>query len=170
MVLVDAIIANLASLVPLKVVYSYQQGVRFHKGIDTALLEAGLYWYVPFVQKIEVVDTVPSVMDLPNQPITTKDDIIVTISANVTYEITDARLMWTKVQDFEDSLRGHIAARAREWSYAELLAGQKELEKSLKGTLTTYVKDWGVRVLDVKLTAFVKARPSMIISDGTLTL
>lgn len=151
---------------------SYERGVRFWLGKDTKELSAGLYAFVPWFGSIEVVSVVPDVMDLGVHSVTTKDDKTITFSANVAYEIVDARAMWTKVQDFERSLarlaEGHMATRIREWTYAELIEQQKELERSLKGTLTTRASEWGVTILAVFLTDLVQARQYRLFGTSPL--
>ncbi len=147
---------------PIRIVYSYQQGVRFWLGEDTKELTTGCYWFLPFFGNIEIVPTVPDVLDLGIHSITTKDNWCITFSANVAYEITSARLMFTKVQDFETSLQriaeGHIASKVRDWTYEELIDSQKDLERSLKDTLETRAKNWGVKIHVVWVTDLVKAR------------
>jgi regulator of protease activity HflC (stomatin/prohibitin superfamily) len=43
-------------------------------------------------------------------------------------------------------------------TWPELLAEQTDLEKSLRGTLTTRAKEWGVKITQVGITDLVKAR------------
>lgn len=147
---------------PLRVVRSYQQGVRFWWGRDTKELGPGVYAFLPFFGDIEIVTVVPDVLDMGVHSITTTDNRKVTFSANIAYEIVSARLMWTKVQDFETSLQriaeGHLATKIRDWSYDDLITGQKELERSLRGTLETRAKKWGVLVIDVWITDLVECK------------
>lgn len=159
---IQAIFDFLHQFWPLRIVHSFQKGVRFKFGQDTEELSTGWYFFVPFFWSIEIVHTVPDVLDLGVHSITTKDDISVTFSANVAYEIVDARLMYTKVQDFATSLarlaEGHLATKIRAWEYKELIDNQKKLEESLEGTLETQAKKWGVSILDVWLTDLVRTR------------
>lgn len=150
---------------PFRIVRVYQRGVRFWLGrVVGEQLGPGLYSFLPFFGSIEMVDVVEDVVDLPTQSVTTNDGKGVTFSANVCYEITDAVLHWTAVQDFHDNMSraacSHLAVRVREQSYADLSSaeGQKKLEASLKGTLTTKVRPWGVQVLSVNLTDLVAAK------------
>jgi regulator of protease activity HflC (stomatin/prohibitin superfamily) len=154
---------NLRELWPVKIIHSYERGVRFKMGqVTEPQLMPGWYLFWPFFWSIYEVSVVEDVLDLPSQSITTKDGKMVTFSANVSYEVTDAVALWTEVQDFEVNLArvacGHLALKVREWEWIELQAKQKELESSLKGTLTTRVKSWGVRVLECRLTDFVQAK------------
>lgn len=154
--LVEIISNNLLALLPLKIVRSYERGVKFRLGKDIALLGPGLYFFIPFLEDIETVNVVPEVINLPTQTVMTADGRTVSFSANIEYEIHDARAMFCGVQDFQHSLANlamnHLAARIREWQFTELVDFQKDLERSLKDTLTTRVKKWGVTILSVGMT------------------
>ncbi len=149
---------------PVRIVKSYQRGVRFALGHEPEELAPGWWLHVPFFMSIDAVDVVQDVVDLDIQAITTKDGKSVVISANVTFRITDAVAHWTSVQDFEENLprmaSRHVMAKAREWTWEELLAHQKDLERSLKETLNTRIArlGWGAEVDDVGLTDLVLAR------------
>jgi regulator of protease activity HflC (stomatin/prohibitin superfamily) len=169
----DKLLDLLHSFWPLRIVTSYEKGVRFWLGRDTAELSTGIYAFLPWFGDIKIVTVVPDVMDLGVHSITTKDDRTITFSANVAYEITDARAMYTKVQDFATSLsrlaEGHMAAKIREWSYEEMVANQRELERSLERTLNTRAKVWGVSVLDCWLTDLVEARQYRLFGTSPLS-
>ncbi len=154
---------NLRELWPVKIVRVYQRGVRFRNGTVTEpALPPGHYYFWPFFWAIEVVDVVEDVLDLPSQSITTKDGKMVTFSANVSFEVTDAVALYTEVQDFDENLSriacGHLAMRVREWEWIELQESQRKLESSLRDTLTTRVKGWGVKIIECRLTDLVQAR------------
>lgn len=147
---------------PFEIVYSYQRAVRFWNGVDQKELGPGLYMFVPFFGQIHVVDVAPDVLKLFDQNLTTKDDVGVMVAANVCYQIKDARKAVVNVQQLEnnlgDAFRRHLAKRTREKTWAELVVGQDALEKSCRGTLTTFVKDWGVEVSDVGFVCFIRTK------------
>lgn len=150
----------------------YQRGLRFWLGGYVKELDGkgrlfgiptfGLYAILPWFGAIEIVDVAPDVLKLFDQNVTTKDDVSVMMAANVAYRIVDAFASFTAIQQLEnnlgDAFRRHLAKRVREKTWKELLEGQADLEKSCKGTLTTYVKKWGVEVEDVGFVCFVKTR------------
>jgi regulator of protease activity HflC (stomatin/prohibitin superfamily) len=149
------------SLLPFVVVRDYERAVRFTMGKSEPQLDPGFHWLIPGVQQYEILGVAEDVMDLPEQSITTTDGVSVTLSANIIYRIVDAQLAHIAVQDFEQSLTraamNHIARKTREWTYQELSEGQKDLERSLKNTMTTRVEKWGVEIVDVGITDLVKA-------------
>jgi regulator of protease activity HflC (stomatin/prohibitin superfamily) len=158
----------LHDLWPLRIVRVYQRGVRFKFGIVTEpQLPPGWYAFWPFFWAIEVVDVVEDVLDLPTQSVTTADGKTVTFSANVSYEVLDASLLYTSVQDFENNFSrvasGHLAMRVREWKWDELMENRRKLELSLRDTLTTRVKGWGCQIIECRLTDCVQAKQFRLI-------
>lgn len=152
---------------PVIIVRSYQRGVRFRLGIvREEALEPG--WHIRWWwDEIVVVNVVPDVINLAFQSTMTSDRKSVVFSANVAYEIVDPVACYTQVQNFADNLADmalrHLAQRVRDQSFDELVDGQAELERSLKRTLETRVREWGVRILDVGFTEFVSARQYRLI-------
>jgi regulator of protease activity HflC (stomatin/prohibitin superfamily) len=162
--------AFLSELQPIRIVRSYEQGVYFRNGqisrwrrwSPEMALHGGVYAIVPFFDAIETVNCQEDALDLPIQSITTTDGKQVSLSANVIYRVTDAVLWYTAVRDFDENIQRlatrHIMSKVRDWSWADLCAEQKELEKSLRGTLGTKAARWGVEVLDCGFDTLVQAR------------
>jgi regulator of protease activity HflC (stomatin/prohibitin superfamily) len=181
--LVNFVKDNLLALVPMRVVKSFERGVRFRKGIPAHRLwlkpnaevpgevPPGIRWFLPFFESIEVDDVVPAVIDLPMQSVTSLDKQPITFSVNITYEVTDIVAKYTQVSDFDASLIGaakiHLAQKVRDWTVEELLKNQRDLEKSLKDTLTTKVKKWGVKITDVGITDLVVVRTYRLLNEQT---
>lgn len=154
---------------PFWIVKSFEQGVRFRFGRDVAQLGPGVYFAWWWFEEIETVIVVPRVINLPSQSITTSDRVAVTFSANIEFAIDNARDYYCKVTDFDHSLRnaamGHLARKIRDWTVVELAEHQNELERSLERTLTTYVREWGVTIRDVRLTDLVPTAGYRLFGD-----
>lgn len=150
--LFQAIVDNLLQLLPFVIVRQYQLGARWTRfGRLGQELSAGIHRKLYFYDQVEVLDSCDEACELPIQTVLTKDGHPVSFSANITYRIVDILAHWT-VEDFPASIKAvamaHLAKRVRSLTLDELVDLDK-LETSLKGTLTTKVKDWGARVLDV---------------------
>lgn len=167
--LVELVGQNLAALIPLREVRTYQQGVRFSRGRDLALLEAGLYFHIPYFWEVEIIDVAAQVLNLPTQSVRTSDGVQVSFSSNIEYEVVDARAMYTNVQNLDRSLAalamGHLARKIRRHPLDKLTAEARALEENLKRTLTTRCKKWGVRINDVALTDLVAAKAFRLYGD-----
>lgn len=147
---------------PFEIVYSYEQGVRFWCGNDTKELEPGLYMFVPFFGAIEKMNVRPDVLRLANQDITTKDGVGITVSANMLYEIHDARAAYVNVQNVTDNImdacRTAISQEVRRHTYAELVADQEVVENAVADRVADAAADWGVQIHRVNFADFIKTR------------
>lgn len=161
----------LKELQPLRIVHSFEQGVYFRNGqisrwvvgAPDLALPPGVYAVIPFFDDIEKVNTQEDTIDLPIQTLTTKDGKTVTLSWNVEFQVVNVVQHFMAVRDFDENMprraARHIASRVRNKTLDELINDQKELEDSLKGTLNTKAKTWGVKILDAGLTDIVQAKP-----------
>lgn len=163
---IESILSRLAELWPWSRVKPWQRAVRSSfvpfGGIRVMVLEPGIARSIPWFDTLEIRDVQEDTWNLPTQSVTTKDDVAVTFSANFAYEIDDVRASVVNVREFQSSLQDlgmmHLAKRVRDMTWPELLAEQTDLEKSLRGTLTTRAKEWGVKITQVGITDLVKAR------------
>lgn len=157
---------------PFRIVNSYQQGVRFWLGRDTAELTEGFYAVCPFLGSIEIVDVAEDVINLPVNSITTLDGKAATFSANLAFKIAHARKKFVCVQDFSNSLdalaSGYLSASIRGQRWEDLLANQGELEDDVQAKLNAAVKKWGVRITAVHITDMVEARQYRLFADGSI--
>lgn len=172
---IDALVTNfkelLAWCLPFRVIKVYERGVVMRWGIPHRVMEEGFRWRIPFgVEEVVEIVVVEQTMDLIIQSITTKDDVSVSLSVNFVYCVTDPVKYHTAVTDFERSAEGyariHLSQRARERTWADLLADQRKLERSLEGTLTTCLGGWGAEVVRLGFTDLTRARAFRLFADS----
>ncbi len=163
----QVLLENLRELIPLKIVLPFQRGVRFRWGKFVDELQPGVHVFIPFLWSIEVVPVVADVLNLNNSSVTTSDRVAVNLSAMVEFQIVDVVAMYTKVQDLSDSLGstalGHLSEWARERTLEELLSTRAAFRRSLRETMTTRVREWGVKINDVHITDLVVAKQIRLI-------
>lgn len=162
---VDAIISNLADLMPFVVVHSYEEGVRWTWGRNPLPLAPGIHRRDWIRHSTEVLGVCDDTLTLPVQCIITKDEKSVCFRVVVGYRVKDIVKHCCNVQDFVESTKalamGHLAARVREEPLSKLIEDLSKLEKSLKGTLETKFKDWGTEVFMVSFVDFIEAPQSI---------
>ena len=158
---VEHVFANIEKMLPFQILKSYQMGVRWTLGKNPIALDPGPHWRIPLWHSISVHDVVDEVVNLPTQSVITKDKKTVCFSVNISFRIADIVAHECNVQDFLESTTGaamiHLSKRVREKTLEELETpeGLKELEVSLKATLTTKMKRWGTEIIDIGFTDFV---------------
>jgi hypothetical protein len=123
--ILTTVLQNFLNLLPVRIVHSYEQGVRFSFGEDTALIRnSGIYFYIPLVQSIEIQSVAEDGIILPNQAVETKDKVSVSVSGVVSYKIRNLRLYWTRVKDFNKVLSmnamAYLSREVRKYSYEEV--------------------------------------------------
>ena len=149
---------------PVRVVWSYELGVRFVGGKTPKQINPGVYFFVPFFMRIETLSIAQDTIDLPFQSITTKDKRAVDVSVNFAFRITDAVAYYTNVQDFETNFprlaARHVMSKVRGWSFDELLDKQAEFERSMRDTFNTRMAKhaWGAELDDAGFTDLVLTR------------
>ncbi len=155
---------------PLRVVKSYELGVRFIGGKPPKALGPGVYAFLPFFMSIEIVSGAQNVADIWIQRLTTSDGKKIALSFNVTYRVTDAVAHWTNVDDFDQNFHRmaarHCAKKVRENTYDKITNDQTALETSIKKTMQTRVNElgWGCVVDDCGMTDLVEAKPFILIN------
>jgi regulator of protease activity HflC (stomatin/prohibitin superfamily) len=169
----EAIVVHLERLIklftPFRVARSYRRAIVFRWGQPHRVC-TGFFWMWPCkIEEAEFVIISVETRNLLTQTMTTKDEKVASFSANITFKVVDPVKYYCEVFDFETALDAvamtHLASRVREKSWAELQSDQKDLEQSLKNTLTTRVKDWGVVILSVGFTDFVQTKAYRLFGD-----
>ena len=164
---VEAVLSFLRQFWPIEIVMEYERGVRYFRGRVMRGKHGGnlppdWYWFIPFFMHVETIPVTPDILKLYNLNVTTRDDKQIRLRANVRYEITDAVKAWNEVQDYKDNLgdeaRTHIASVVRERDYADLLHDQGKIERECKNEMNAVVKAWGIRVIRVGITDFIKTK------------
>jgi len=143
--------------------------LRFGKYHRTAF--PGLHWKLPFIDVPIEITTVETTWHSPAQPLTTKDDVPVTVMTVVRYSIRDVQPYITKIYDQKDVLADRTMGLVRRLvarsTYRELVDNE-EPEKDIATKLRRAGSKYGFEVEEVTFTGFTKARPLMLITQSVL--
>lgn len=164
---IQALLEWLRTFWPFVIVMHFERGIRYWRGVIVegkygGQLEPGWYWCLPFFMYIETVHVKPDILKLWNLCVTTQDDKTIRLRANVRYEVFDAVAAWNNVQDYKDNLadecRTNIARVVRKREYGSLLLDQDAVERECKNEMNKVVKEWGIKVIRVGLTDFIRTK------------
>jgi regulator of protease activity HflC (stomatin/prohibitin superfamily) len=152
----QAVVANIASLFPVRIIHSYEQGVKFSRGIDRKLLQPGFHFFIPGYQSIHAESVVPQTINLPTQSFITRDNYDVSVSSNLEYQVVDVRKMWTGVQNLSTSINntgmGYLSRYGRDNTFSELCKDTSELENKITEALNTKLEPWGTKINEFYIT------------------
>jgi membrane protease subunit HflK len=143
--------------------------LRFGKYHHTAA--PGLHWKIPFADDPVEITTVEQTWRSPAQPLTTKDDVAVTVMTVVRYSIRDVKPYITLIYDQEDVLAdrtmGLVRRLVAKSTYRELVDAE-EPEKEVATKLRRAVGKYGFEIEEVTFTGFTKSRPLTLITQSVL--
>jgi regulator of protease activity HflC (stomatin/prohibitin superfamily) len=167
----QAILDHLKALWPVRIIDADCQGVRFTIGKHVSLLQPGLHFFCPGLQEIEEVAVAYQEIDCSLQSMQTSDDLSVTFSANVGYEIKDAVKWRIKVHHFDGSIeraaRGYLGDLINQTDYETIRSHTGEFGDQVRVMLQKKAKLWGVKIVSVHLADFVKARQYRFLGNET---
>lgn len=128
----------------------------------------GFHWKIPFADDPLEITTVEQTWRSPTQPLTTKDDIAVSIATVVRYSISDVEPYITSIFDQGDVLAdrtmGLVRRHVARATYAELVA-EEEPEAKIATALRRAVHKYGFKIEEVTFTSFTRAKPLMLITQ-----
>lgn len=152
----QAVINNIASLLPVRIIRSYEQGVRFTRGFDKKTLNTGIHFFIPGYQSIEKDSICPQTINLPTQSFVTSDLIDVSVSSNLEYQIFDVRKMWVGVQSLPTSINntgmGYLSRFGRNNSFHQLCTDTSGLEEKITNALNVKLEPWGTKINEFYIT------------------
>ena len=156
-VVIVVIVLLLLIILPtaVKIVQEYERGVIFRLGRLTGAKGPGLFFILPFVDRMVRVDLRVVTLDVPPQDVITKDNVTVKVTAVVYFRVVDPQNSVVKVLD-------HIRATSQiaqttlrnvlgQVELDELLASREKLNQMLQKIIDEYTEPWGVKVSNVNI-------------------
>ena len=144
-------------LIPMtvKIVPEYERGVLFRLGRLVGQRGPGLFFVIPFVDRLVKVDLRVITMDVPSQEIITKDNVTVRVNAVVYFRVVTPEDSVVKVLDHiratsqisQTTLRNVVGQSELD----ELLTEREKLNQMLQQIIDEHTDPWGVKVSTVEI-------------------
>lgn len=139
----------------IKIVAEYERGVIFRLGRLIGAKGPGLFFIIPFVDRMVKVDLRVVTLDVPSQEVITRDNVTVTVNAVVYFRVVDPEASVVKVLDHiratsqisQTTLRNVLGQSELD----ELLAQREKLNQSLQQIIDEHTDPWGVKVSTVEI-------------------
>jgi regulator of protease activity HflC (stomatin/prohibitin superfamily) len=152
---VIAFAAFILILMAVKIVPEYERGVLFRLGRLVGAKGPGLFFIIPFVDRLVKVDLRVVTMDVPSQEVITKDNVTVRVNAVAYFRVVDPEASVVKVLD-------HIRATSQisqttvrnvlgQSELDELLTQREKLNQALTKIIDEHTDPWGVKVSTVEI-------------------
>jgi len=139
----------------IKVVQEYERGVIFRLGRLVGARGPGLFFILPFVERMVKVDLRIVTMDVPRQDVITQDNVTVKVDAVVYFRVLDPEWAVVKVTDYirATSLVAQTTLRSvlGQSDMDELLSKRDELNQRLQMIIDEATEPWGIKVTIVEV-------------------
>ena len=139
----------------IKVVQEYERGVIFRLGRLVGARGPGLFFILPFVERMVKVDLRVVTMDVPRQDVITQDNVTVKVDAVVYFRVLDPEMAVVKVTDYirATSLVAQTTLRSvlGQSDLDELLSKREDVNQRLQRIIDEATEPWGVKVTIVEV-------------------
>lgn len=141
--------------IAIKIVQEYERGVIFRLGRLVGARGPGLFFILPFVERMVKVDLRVVTLDVPRQDVITKDNVTVKVDAVVYFRVVDPEDAVVKILDYfrATSLVAQTTLRSvlGQSELDELLSQREELNQKLQQIIDEATEPWGIKVTIVEV-------------------
>ncbi len=152
-VIVGLVLLFFASAI--RIVREYERGVIFRLGRLIGAKGPGLFFIIPFVDKMVKVDLRTITLDVPPQEVITKDNVPVHVNAVVYFRVVNPTAAVVEVLDFVEATRQISMTTLRsivgKSELDELLTERERLNRELQKVIDEHTDPWGVKVITVEI-------------------
>jgi regulator of protease activity HflC (stomatin/prohibitin superfamily) len=156
-IVIGLIVLALIILIPMavKIVKEWERGVILRLGRLVGAKGPGIFFIIPFVDRMIKVDLRIVTMDVPRQDVITKDNVTVGVDAVVYFRVVDPEAAVVKVLDHvratslisQTTLRNVLGQHELD----ELLVQRERLNQALQKIIDEQTDPWGVKVSVVEI-------------------
>ncbi len=138
-----------------RVVQEYERGVIFRLGRLVGARGPGVFFLIPFVERMQKVDLRVITMDVPVQQCITEDNVTVNVDAVIYFRVYNPEDSVVKVLDFvrATSMISQTTLRSvlGQSSLDVLLSRREEINQKLQKIIDEQTEPWGVKVTSVEI-------------------
>jgi regulator of protease activity HflC (stomatin/prohibitin superfamily) len=154
-IIVAAIVIIIIVSMTVKVVTEYERGVIFRLGRLVGAKGPGIFFIIPFIDRMVKVDLRTVTMDVPSQEVITRDNVTVRVNAVVYFRVVNPEASVVKVLDHiratsqisQTTLRNVLGQSELD----ELLTKREKLNLMLQKIIDEHTDPWGVKVSVVEI-------------------
>jgi regulator of protease activity HflC (stomatin/prohibitin superfamily) len=147
----------------------WEEAVHVRFGKKVRILTGGIYFRLPFVDKVFIQTNRLRVAQGPPQTVTTSDGKALTLVACLGYSIVDIRRVYMELFNAETTLcnilQGVIADEVCRRTLAE--CHPSELEKAINNAMAQTEEKYGLKFAYTKITGFALVKTFRLIQDSS---
>ena len=149
-VLLDVIIAS-----AIRLAAQWEKAVVFRLGKFSSIKGPGLFFIVPLIDQLNMMDTRVRAIDIPTQQVITKDNVPVEINGVLFFRVENVADAVIKVQDYRYAISQYAQTSLRDvigqMTLDQLLVEREAIEKSIETTVEKDTQGWGLEVTGIRI-------------------
>lgn len=138
-----------------KIIRPVEQGLVERFGKFSRMVNQGLRWIIPMVDKLIRVNITEIRLDVPKQTVITKDNLNLGIDAVVYFKVKDVKKSIYNVDDYMGSIPSLAQTTLRsiigELDFTEVNAQRQIINQKIEKELDSQTQEWGIDILRVEL-------------------
>ncbi len=156
LLLIGAVVVLLLFILSgIKIVREYERGVIFRLGRSVGARGPGIFFVIPILENMVIVDLRTVTYDVPSQDVVTKDNVTVRVNAVVYYRVVEPEKAVTEVMDYKFATAQIAQTTLRSViGQAELdtvLSERDKLNVELQQIIDEATNPWGIKVTAVEI-------------------
>lgn len=148
-------VLSLVASATIRIAKEYERGVVFRLGRLIKLKGPGLFFIIPGVDRVQMVDLRVITLEVAAQEIITSDNVTVKVNAVIFFQVLDAQAAIIRVYDFMEATSQIAQTTLRsvlgQSSLDELLGGRDKINDRLRSIIDRQTEPWGIKVGTVEL-------------------
>lgn len=146
----DAVVSS-----SIKLAAQWEKGVVFRLGKYHGIRGPGLFFVIPFVDHVRMVDTRIRATDIPAQQVITKDNVPVKINGVLFFKVENAADAVIKVQDYRFAISQYAQTSLRDvigqMTLDQLLVERETIGKAIESNVEKDIEGWGLEVTGIRI-------------------
>jgi regulator of protease activity HflC (stomatin/prohibitin superfamily) len=139
----------------IKLAAQWERGVVFRLGKYRDTRGPGLFFIVPIIDTVRMLDTRVLTMDIPKQQVITRDNVPVSINGVLYCRVAQPSDAVIKVQDYKYAISQYAQTALRDivggMTLDELLTERERIGKAIEGVVEKESQQWGLEVTGIRL-------------------
>ncbi|HSK92845.1 MAG TPA: SPFH domain-containing protein [Candidatus Angelobacter sp.] len=138
-----------------KVVQEYERGVIFRLGRLVGAKGPGLFFIIPFIDRMVKIDLRTVTLDIPSQEAITRDNVTVRVNAVAYFRVVDPEAAVVRIENYmvatmqiaQTTMRSVLGQSELD----ELLSNREEINTRLQQIIDEQTEPWGIKVSVVEV-------------------
>jgi regulator of protease activity HflC (stomatin/prohibitin superfamily) len=138
-----------------KVVQEYERGVIFRLGRLVGAKGPGLFFIIPFIDRMVKIDLRTVTLDIPSQEAITRDNVTVRVNAVAYFRVVDPEAAVVRIENYmvatmqiaQTTMRSVLGQSELD----ELLSKREEINQRLQQIIDEQTEPWGIKVSVVEV-------------------